>query len=1258
MAVTRTACSYCGVGCGIEVTTTTSTGTPVIASVTGDRLHPANFGRLCTKGATHAEMMAAVDGRLTSALVRPSRHEEPVPASVDNAVTEAGTRLRAIVDKHGPDAVALYVSGQMSIEAQYLANKLAKGFLRTVHIESNSRLCMASAGAGFKQSLGADGPPGSYDDFDCTELFFVIGSNMADCHPILFLRMADRLKAGAKLIVVDPRRTATAQRADLFLQIRPGTDLALLNGLLHLLVESGNIDTDFIAEHTDGWTDMPAFLADYPAYRVAQITGLPEADIRTAARMIAEAGEWMSCWTMGLNQSTHGTWNTNAICNLHLATGAICRPGSGPMSLTGQPNAMGGREMGYMGPGLPGQRSVVAAPDREFVEKQWGLPPGTIRTDVGPGTIEMFERLASGDIKACWIICTNPVATVANRGTVIAGLQTAELVITQDAYRANATNQYADIVLPAALWAESDAVMVNSERTMTLLQSCIPPAGQARPDWQLICQVAAHMGFGEHFEFSSSEQVFDEIRRFSNSQTGYDLRGVSYSRLRQTPLQWPCPPDDDTGRSPIRYLNDGVSQQEFVDADGHRPRLAFPTASRRAAFHPRPHMEPDELPDEDFPLVLNTGRLQHQWHTMTKTGTVARLNKLNSGPFVELHPSDAVALGIVEAQPVELTSRRGRAVLPAVVTERVRQGACFAPFHWNDEHGECLTVNALTNDAVDADSLQPEFKVCAVSARPIGPAPRRAQVTEPVTAEGDGPLVLWASQTGTAESVAARLARRLGDSQLVNMDDVPMSRLAAVRDVLIVTSTFGEGGPPDNGAGFWNRLGAPDAPALDGVRYAVLGIGDRSYADFCGYAKSIDVRFADLGATKVLARTDCEANDNGPMSQWTDQVAAVLGVSVEQSVTIDEPFTREDPVLAPLCRNTVLTAHASAKEVRQFGFDISGHDIGYAVGDSLGVCATNSPAVVDAWLAATGLHGDEVVDVEGAPQTLRDALTRSYDICRVTADLLRFVAQNAGDPTAAKVLRAPSEQLGKWLAGRNGLDIVEEFSVRAEPARWQQVLVRLTPRKYSISSSPLVSPREVQLTVSVVRYRARRGGQRGGVCSTFLADRANAPVPVFLQRSPHFRPPNDADTPMIMVGPGTGIAPFRGFLQERRALGHTGRNWLFFGDQHRSDNYYYRDELESMVSDGVLNRLDLAFSRDQADRVYVQHKMLDYGADLWRWLEEGARFYVCGDASRMARDVDTALTSIIKTHGKMSEQAAHHYKRELVAEKRYVRDVY
>ena len=1328
----------------------------MIARVSGDKLHPTNFGRLCTKGATHAEMMAADDDRLTSALVRPSRGEQPVPTPVDEAVAEAGRRLRAIVDEHGPDAVALYVSGQMSIEAQYLATKLAKGFLRTVHLESNSRLCMASAGTGYKQSLGADGPPGSYTDFDATDLFFVIGSNMADCHPILFLRMAERLKSGAKLIVVDPRRTTTAERADLFLQITPGTDLALLNGILYLLVQSGAIDREFIAAHTQGWDAMPDFLADYPPAVVAGLTGLAEDDVRAAAAMIAEAGEWMTCWTMGLNQSTHGTWNTNAICNLHLATGAICRPGSGPMSLTGQPNAMGGREMGYMGPGLPGQRAVISADDRAFVERKWRLEPGTIRTEFGPGTIDMFKHMADGDIKACWIICTNPVATVANRKTVITGLKAAELVITQDAYRATATNHYADIVLPATLWAETDAVMVNSDRNLTLLQQSISPKGDARPDWMLICQVAQHLGFGDAFSYASSSEVFDEIREFSNPRTGYDLRGASYDRLRQTPLQWPVPPLDSPGgaedRHPIRYLNNGVSQDLLVDEHGDRPRLAFPTPSRRAVFHPRPHMDPREMPDDDYPVVLNTGRLQHQWHTMTKTGKVAKLNKLNSGPFVEIHPDDGLALNIVDGQPVELASRRGRAVLPAVVTDRVRPGNCFVPFHWNDEHGEYLAINAVTSDAVDPDSLQPEFKSCAVSMRPAGPAPAplelapvkssaigsvlglddvpppdlvetetlylagffRALPSDPSEVRGvpvlpvgaplraavrlyvdgmlagaysraspDGadqstgplPLVVWASQTGNAEEFAARVGEQLatvGTPALVrNMDSCELSDLTGARDVLVVTSTFGDGGPPDNGADFWARLESEDAPALEGVRYAVLGIGDRSYDDFCGHAKSLDVRLAELGATKLVERTECEAYDDEPMAQWAQTMADLIAsgkCEAAQNPTpnptvapraprVAEPFTRNKPIDAPLSRNTILTAAGSAKEVRQFGFDVSEHDVTYAVGDALGVYATNSDAAVARWLAATGLSADDVIEVDGMEMPLAQALSSHYDICRVTPNLLDFLTEVSDGAGQLKTLRRSRSDLDQWLGGRNGIDVVAELGVHAAAEQWREALVRLTPRSYSISSSPLVSPNEVQLTVSIVRYSGGAGDARGGVCSTFLADRASH-APIFLQPSPHFRPPEDESAPMIMVGPGTGIAPFRGFLQERRALGHRGRNWLFFGDQHRAENFYYRDDLEDMVSDGLLNRLDLAFSRDQPERVYVQHKMLDYGADVWRWLEDGAYFFVCGDASRMAKDVDDALTAVIREHGGMTGERAHDYKRELIAAKRYVRDVY
>jgi sulfite reductase (NADPH) flavoprotein alpha-component len=711
----RTVCSYCGVGCGLVLDVATdAAGSRHVVKAAGDEAHPANSGRLCAKGVTTAQMLAA-PGRLRTALMRVHRSEQLRPADVGTAITRTAQRLRAVIDEHGPDAVALYVSGQMSLEAQYLANKLAKGFVRTSQIESNSRLCMASAGSGYKLSLGADGPPGSYDDFDHADVFFVIGANMADCHPILFWRLMDRVKAGARLIVADPRRTATAARADLLLQLRPGTDLALLNGLLHLLVADGNLDEEFIAEFTQGWEAMPGLLADYPPERVAEITGIPEGQLRTAAQWIGGAGNWMSCWTMGLNQSTHGTWNTNALCNLHLATGAICRPGSGPFSLTGQPNAMGGREMGYLGPGLPGQRSVLVAQDRWFTEDLWNLAPGTLRTESGPGTVELFSRMAEGQIKACWIICTNPVASMANRKTVIAGLETAEFVVTQDVFASTETNAYADVVLPAAMSAESDGVMVNSERTLTLLQPAADPPGQALPDWQLIARIACEMGYADAFSYASAEEIFEEITRAWNPKTGYDLRGISYQRLREAPVQWPSPPGSEQNRNPIRYLNDGVSQQLTVRADGSRPRLAFPTESGRAVFLPRPHLPAAEMPDDRFPFLLNTGRLPHQWHTLTKTGKVARLNRLNPGPLVEIHPGDAARLAIVDGDQVEIASRRGRAVLPAVVTDRVQPGNCFVPFHWNDLFGEHLAINAVTSDAVDPISFQPEFKVCAIS---------------------------------------------------------------------------------------------------------------------------------------------------------------------------------------------------------------------------------------------------------------------------------------------------------------------------------------------------------------------------------------------------------------------------------------------------------------------------------------------------------------------------------------------------------------
>ncbi len=1398
----KSVCPYCGVGCGIVL----EVANDRVVKVTGDKEHPTNFGRLCTKGNTCAEAITE-SGRMEYAYERTVRKGDPSKINIDEAISKTAKGLRSILEKHGPDAISFYVSGQMSLESQYLINKLAKGYVGTNNIESNSRLCMASAGSGYKLSLGADGPPGSYQDLDRSDLFFVIGANMADCHPILFLRLMDRVKAGAKLIVVDPRRNTTADKASLFMQIKPGTDLALLNGLLHLIVKNNATDSAFIAEFTSGWEEMPEFLEDYPPDKVAEVTGIPEADIRQAAAWIGESPEWMSCWTMGLNQSTHGTWHTNAICNLHLATGKICRPGSGPFSLTGQPNAMGGREMGYMGPGLPGQRSVFAESDRAFIEDLWKLPKGTLRTEVGTGTVSMFQNMQSGDIKACWIICTNPVATVPNRKNVIAGLEAAELVITQDAFFDTETNRYADVMLPGALWSEAEGVMINSERNLSLMQQAVRPPGEALPDWLIIARIACEMGYSDAFTYTSAEDVFREIQQAWNPKTGYDIRGASYDRLRDTPIQWPCAPDSTSDRNPIRYLNNGISQTLKVKEDGSLPRIVFATESGKGIFLARPYLPPAELPDMDYPFILNTGRLQHQWHTMTKTGKIAKLNKLNPGPFVEIHPEDAAILGIDDRDRIEIRSRRGLAILPAVVTDRVRPGNCFAPFHWNDVFGANLAINDVTNDAIDPISFQPEFKYCAVSLVRVAASTEDVDANSPdestsqsfhssidvvddvhkeviymakvdtlasmlgiesmssmtldsheklylsgfitslrtdelraaagvpvlpptapleatkrfwldgmlagmfsrtylpqadhslqiaahsmqATLEPPSPsmasdtskalriTVLWASQTGNAEEAASNCANKLKELgyeiQLMSMDNYSFDKLPQEQLVICIASTFGAGDPPDNGENFWRSLQADNAPQLAGQRFAVLAFGDSNYDQFCGFGRNLDTRFEQLGAQRLIPRVDCDTDFLDQVQAWMTSLVKSLneketspGISelaqTAQSISATKEsilYNRNNPFQTALIAYQRLSGDHSEKETRHYIFNLQNSGIQYEVGDALGVWPTNSPDLADEVLHAVNLRPAELVTVKGLGELqLREALIHHYDITRITPGILQAVHDRIHSDQLGHLLKTGnSKELQQWLWGRQIIDLLEEFPLSVTPNEFIEMLKPIQPRLYSISSSYKANPDEVHITVSTVRYPFNEK-ERKGVCSVFLADRTDqtSKIPIFIQKTSHFHLPNNTDVPIIMVGPGTGVGPFRGFLQERKVTQSKGKNWLFFGEQRSEFDFYFKEELEALQKEGLLTRLDTAFSRDQEEKIYVQHRMIEHGAELWAWLQEGAYFYVCGDASRMAKDVDAALKQVIQQHGGKNTAEAEQYVKEMAQSKRYARDVY
>ena len=673
-----------------------------ILGVRGNPDHPANFGRLCTKGATLDLAVAQRDARALYPELRARRDALRQRVTWAGALDHAADRFAAIIREHGADAVGFYISGQLLTEDYYVFNKLAKGLVGTNNVDTNSRLCMSSAVSGYKATLGADAPPACYDDIAATGCLFIAGSNTAYAHPIVYRRIEDARKANPnlKVIVVDPRRTDTSREADLHLPILPGTDVALFNAMLYVMLWEDLLDQDYIAAHTSGFNELRATVREYSPETVAAICGVPAADIVTAARWFGQSPATLSLYCQGLNQSSHGTDKNAALINLHLATGHIGRPGAGPFSLTGQPNAMGGREVGGMANLLSAHRDLDNPRHRDEVAGLWGID--SVPATPGKTALEMFEAAARGEIRALWIACTNPAQSLPNQALVRAALQRAEFVVVQEVNAYTETAEYADLLLPAAAWGEKEGTVTNSERRITHLQTAIPAPGECRPDWEIATDFAHRLGarLGKPgtalFPYANAEAVFDEHRESTRGRD-LDITGLSYALLDECgPQQWPYPQGAQSGKA--RLYEDGV----------------FPTADGRARFANTRYLPTSEVTDARYPLHLNTGRLRDQWHGMSRTGMVARLYSHVESPILSMHADDMARRGLKSGDLARVKSRRGELLVPVEASDDMRIGQAFMPMHWGSRYMSGLGVNALTMDQRDPVSKQPELKHAAI----------------------------------------------------------------------------------------------------------------------------------------------------------------------------------------------------------------------------------------------------------------------------------------------------------------------------------------------------------------------------------------------------------------------------------------------------------------------------------------------------------------------------------------------------------------